>query len=85
METRNIEEVKEALATNSVDIIMLDNMTIDQMAEAVKLIGDKAKTEASGGITKESVLAIAQTGVDFISSGSIIYSARNIDLSLKAF
>lgn len=85
VETRNIEEVKEALATNSVDIIMLDNMTIDQMAEAVKLIGDKAKTEASGGITKESVLAIAQTGVDFISSGSIIYSARNIDLSLKAF
>lgn len=85
VETRNIEEVKEALATNSVDIIMLDNMTIDQMAEAVKLIGDKAKTEASGGITKESVLAIAQTGVDFISSGSIIYSAPNIDLSLKAF
>lgn len=85
VETRNLEEVKEALATNAVDIIMLDNMTIDQMSEAVKLIGDKAKTEASGGITKESVLAIAKTGVDFISSGSIIYSAPNIDLSLKAF
>lgn len=85
VETRNLEEVKEALATNAVDIIMLDNMTIDQMKEAVKLIGDKVKTEASGGITKESVLAIARTGVDFISSGSIIYSAPNIDLSLKAF
>lgn len=85
VETRNLEEVKEALATNAVDIIMLDNMTLDQMSEAVKLIGDKAKTEASGGITKESVLAIAKTGVDFISSGSIIYSAPNIDLSLKAF
>lgn len=85
VETRNLEEVKEALATNSVDIIMLDNMTIDQMSEAVKLIGNKAKTEASGGITKESVLDIAKTGVDFISSGSIIYSAPNIDLSLKAF
>lgn len=85
VETRNLEEVKEALATNAVDIIMLDNMTIDQMSEAVKLIGDKAKTEASGGITKESVLAIAKTGVDFISSGAIIYSAPNVDLSLKAF
>ncbi len=85
VETRNIEEVKEALATNAVDIIMLDNMTLDQMSEAVKLIGDKAKTEASGGITKQSVLAIAKTGVDFISSGAIIYSAPNIDLSLKAF
>lgn len=85
VETRNIEEVREALATNAVDVIMLDNMTLEQMSEAVKLIGDKAKTEASGGITKESVLAIAKTGVNFISSGSIIYSAPNIDLSLKAF
>lgn len=85
VETRNIEEVQEALATHAVDIIMLDNMTIEQMSAAVKLIGNKAKTEASGGITKESVLAIAKTGVDFISSGSIIYSAPNIDLSLKAF
>lgn len=85
VETRNLEEVKEALATNAVDIIMLDNMSLDQMSEAVKLIGNKAKTEASGGITKESVQAIAKTGVNFISSGSIIYSAPNIDLSLKAF
>ena len=85
VETRNLEEVKEALKTNAVDIIMLDNMSLDQMSEAVKLIGNKAKTEASGGITKESVQAIAKTGVNFISSGSIIYSAPNIDLSLKAF
>lgn len=84
VETRTLEEVKEALATNAVDIIMLDNMNIEQMSEAVRLIGNKAKTEASGGITKESVLSIAKTGVDFISSGSIIYSAPNIDLSLKA-
>lgn len=85
VETRNIEEVKEALETKSVDIIMLDNMTLQEMAEAVKTIGNKAQTEASGGITKESVKAIAEVGVDFISSGSIIYSAKNIDLSLKAF
>lgn len=85
VETRNIKEVEEALATNAVDVIMLDNMSLEDMTEAVKLIGNSAKTEASGGITKESIRAIAQTGVDYISSGAIIYSAPNIDLSLKAF
>lgn len=85
VETRNLEEVKEALATNAVDIIMLDNMSLEEMRTAVKLINGAAKTEASGGITKESVRSIAQTGVDYISSGAIIYSAPNIDLSLKAF
>lgn len=85
VETRNIDEVKEALDTNSVDVIMLDNMTLEQMREAVTLINGKVKTEASGGITKESVREIAATGVDYISSGAIIYSAPNIDLSLKAF
>lgn len=85
VETRNIDEVKEALATNAVDIIMLDNMSLDEMTEAVKLIGGKAKTEASGGITKEGVQAIAATGVDYISSGAIIYAASVKDMSLKAF
>lgn len=85
VETRNLVEVKEALATNAVDIIMLDNMTIEQMKEAVGVINGRTKTEASGGITKESVRGIAATGVDFISSGAIIYSAPNIDLSLKAY
>lgn len=85
VETRNMEEVKEALATNAVDIIMLDNMPLAEMMEAVKLIGGKAKTEASGGINHETVRAIAETGVDFISSGAIIYSAPIKDMSLKAF
>lgn len=85
VETRNIKEVEEALATQSVDIIMLDNMSTDEMKIAINIIGEKAKTEASGGITKERIKEIAQTGVDFISSGAIIYSAPNIDLSLKAF
>ncbi len=85
VETRNIEEVKEALATNAVDIIMLDNMSLEQMKEAVSLINGKAKTEASGGITKDSVRAIAETGVDYISSGAIIYAAPTKDMSLKAF
>ncbi|WP_165044497.1 carboxylating nicotinate-nucleotide diphosphorylase [Dysgonomonas sp. ZJ709] len=85
VETRNLDEVKEALATKAVDIIMLDNMSLEEMKEAVQLIDGAAMTEASGGITKESVQAIVETGVDYISSGAIIYSAPNIDLSLKAF
>lgn len=85
VETRNLEEVKEALATNAVDIIMLDNMSLEMMKEAVKLIGDKAKTEISGNVTLPDVKSIAAIGVDYISSGAIIYSAPNIDLSLKAF
>ncbi|WP_333663271.1 carboxylating nicotinate-nucleotide diphosphorylase [Chishuiella changwenlii] len=83
VETRNLDEVKEALDAN-VDFIMLDNFSLDELREAVKLIDRKVKTEASGGITKESVRAIAVTGVDFISSGAIIHSAKNFDLSLKA-
>ena len=85
VETRTLEEVREALSTNAVDIILLDNMSIEDMRTAVELIGGKTKTEASGGITKESILDIAKTGVDFISSGAIIYSAPIKDMSLKAF
>lgn len=83
VETRNMDEVKEALAAG-VDFIMLDNFDLTTMKEAVEFIGGRVKTEASGGITKESVRAIAETGVDFISSGAIIHSAPNFDLSLKA-
>ncbi|RLZ06771.1 carboxylating nicotinate-nucleotide diphosphorylase [Faecalibacter macacae] len=83
VETRNMDEVKEALAAG-VDFIMLDNFDLTTMKEAVEFIGGRVKTEASGGITKESVRAIAETGVDFISSGAIIHSAPNFDISLKA-
>ena len=83
VETRNMHEVKEALAAN-VDFIMLDNFDLETMKEAVLYINGQTETEASGGITKESVRAIAETGVDFISSGAIIHSAKNFDLSLKA-
>jgi len=83
VETRNLKEVEEALKAN-VDFIMLDNFELHDLKKAVKLIDCKVKTEASGGITKESVKQIAETGVDFISSGAIIHSAKNFDLSLKA-
>lgn len=85
VETRNLEEVKEALETNAVDIIMLDNMSNEEMKRAVELVNGKVKTEASGGITRDSIRSIAETGVDFISSGAIIYSAPIKDMSLKAF
>ena len=85
VETRNLDEVKEALATKAVDIIMLDNMSPEEMSTAVKLIGGSALTEASGNITRDTVRSYAQTGVDYISSGAIIYSATVKDMSLKAF
>jgi len=84
VETRNLNEVKEALSTNLVDIIMLDNMDYDEMKKAVKMINRKCETEASGGITLETIRQVAETGVDYISSGAVIHSAPNKDLSLKA-
>lgn len=84
VETRNLVEVKEALATGCVDIIMLDNMSREEMRNAVKIIDGRCETEASGGITLETLRQVAETGVDFISSGAIIHSSSNKDLSLKA-
>jgi nicotinate-nucleotide pyrophosphorylase (carboxylating) len=84
IETRNLEEVKEVLKTGQVDIIMLDNMDTDTMTEAVRLIAGKFQTEASGGITEETIRKVAECGVDFISVGALTHSVRSLDLSLKA-
>jgi len=83
VETRNIQEVREVLAVGGVDIIMLDNMTIEQMHEAVAVIGGRCQTEASGGITEETIRKVAETGVDFISVGALTHSVKSLDLSLK--
>lgn len=83
VETRNLEEVKEAVAAGA-DRIMLDNMETEMMREAVKIIGGKTETEASGGITRDRLKEVASTGVDFISAGALTHSAKNIDISLKA-
>lgn len=82
VETKTHDEVGEALAAKT-DIIMLDNMPIEMMREAVKLISGKALVEASGNVTLETVRAIAGTGVDFISSGSLTHSAPAADISMK--
>jgi len=83
VETRNLAEVKEVLLCENIDVIMLDNMSLTDMAEAVKLINKKCKTEASGGITEETLLSVAKTGVDYISVGALTHSVKSLDLSLK--
>jgi nicotinate-nucleotide pyrophosphorylase (carboxylating) len=84
IETRNLDEVEEVLKVGGVDVIMLDNMSIDAMKAAVALIGGRFETEASGGITLETIAAVAETGVDSISVGALTHSYQSIDLSLKA-
>ena len=84
VETRNLREVEEVLRTGGVDFIMLDNMDLITMKEAVRLIGRSVKTEASGGITEQTVRAVAECGVDFISVGALTHSYKSLDLSLKA-
>jgi len=85
IETRNLAEVDEVLRVGGVDIIMLDNFNLDDLREAVKRIGGKFETEASGNITEKTLRAVAETGVDGISSGALTHQARSLDLSLKAF
>ncbi len=84
VETRSIDDVQRVLATGKVHRIMLDNYTPDQLEDAVKLIGGRYETEASGGINLDNIVAYARTGVDFISVGAIIHHAVSMDLSLKA-
>ncbi len=82
VETESLEEVQEALDCG-VDIIMLDNMTNDQMAEAVKLINKRALAEASGNVSEETIAGIAKTGVDIISVGKLTHSANSVDISMN--
>jgi nicotinate-nucleotide pyrophosphorylase (carboxylating) len=82
VETSTIAEVREALTARA-EIIMLDNMPLDMMREAVALIAGKALVEASGNVTLGTIRAIAETGVDFISSGSLTHSAPAADISMK--
>ena len=81
VETKNLEEVKEALS-NGVDVIMLDNMPLDTMRKAVKLINGKLKVEASGNMTLNRIAEVAATGVDFISVGALTHSVDALDISM---
>ncbi|MHB1277826.1 MAG: carboxylating nicotinate-nucleotide diphosphorylase [Bacteroidia bacterium] len=83
VETRNLDEVKEALNTGKVDRIMLDNFDVEALKEAVSFIDHRVETEASGGITENTIRAYAETGVDFISVGALTHSVKALDISLK--
>lgn len=82
VETTNLDEVKEALEVGA-ELIMLDNMSCDQMAEAVKICDGKAMLEASGNVTEETIKSIAETGVDIISIGALTHSVKCFDISMK--
>ncbi len=82
VEVENLAGVEEAIAAGA-DIIMLDNMDLLAMREAVNFVAGRALLEASGGITEKNILAVAQTGVDFISVGALTHSVRALDLSLE--
>ena len=83
IETRTLREVEEVLRVGGVDVIMLDNMSTEDMKKAVNRIAGKYKTEASGGITEATLRAVAECGVDYISVGALTHSAKSLDMSLK--
>lgn len=85
IETRNLEEVSEALAEGGFIRIMFDNFDFDTIRAGIKLVNGACQTEASGGITLENVVAYAETGVDCISMGALTHSVKSLDLSLKAY
>ena len=82
IEVENLDMLKEALEAGA-DIIMLDNMSVEDMREAVKLASGRAETECSGNVTKENVTRLVDVGVDYISSGALTHSSPILDLSLK--
>ena len=82
IEVEDLDMLKEALDAGA-DIIMLDNMSVEDMKEAVKLVSGKAETECSGNVTKENVERLVDIGVDYISSGALTHSSPILDLSLK--
>lgn len=82
VEVENLEMLKEALDAGA-DIIMLDNMTVEDMKTAVQMVAGKAETECSGNVTRENIAKLVDIGVDYISSGALTHSAPIMDLSLK--
>ena len=82
VETRTLEEVGEAIQTGHTDVIMLDNMNVNDMRNAVAMIDGKIKTEASGNVNEHTIRDIAECGVDFISVGALTHSVKSLDLSL---
>jgi len=85
IEARNLEDVRKILETGGIDRIMLDNFSISETREAVKIISGRFETESSGGITLDTIRGYAECGVDYISSGALTHHIKSLDMSLKAF
>lgn len=84
VEVRNLDELRQVLATDGVNRVMLDNFSPEEVRDAVRLIDGRLVIEASGGITESNVRAYAEAGVDFISIGALTHSVKSLDMSLKA-
>ncbi|MBP3944029.1 carboxylating nicotinate-nucleotide diphosphorylase [Sphingobacteriaceae bacterium WQ 2009] len=84
IEVRNFEELQEVLTFGQVERIMFDNFSVEEVRKAVKIVNNQFITEASGGITLETIREYAETGVNFISVGALTHSVKSLDLSLKA-
>ena len=84
VETRNLNEVQQVIQVGGIHRIMLDNFNFKDLRKAVELINGEYETEASGGITLDTIRNYAECGVDFISVGALTHSVKNLDLSLKA-
>jgi nicotinate-nucleotide pyrophosphorylase (carboxylating) len=82
IEVDNLEQLQEVLGTGLADVVLVDNFSVPMLKEAVTLVGGRLVIEASGGITHDNAAEIAATGVDYISSGAITHSARNLDIAL---
>ncbi|MBP1631131.1 MAG: nicotinate-nucleotide pyrophosphorylase (carboxylating) [Bacteroidetes bacterium] len=84
IEVRNMDELDEVLENGGIDRIMLDNFTPELLSQAIKKINHRFETESSGGITKQTILSFARTGVDYISVGALTHQIQSLDLSLIA-
>jgi nicotinate-nucleotide pyrophosphorylase (carboxylating) len=82
IEVDSIDQLREVLDTGLADVVLLDNFDVGRMRQAVKMVGGNLVTEASGGITLDTVAAVAETGVDYLSSGALTHSAINLDIGL---
>ncbi|MFN3952269.1 MAG: carboxylating nicotinate-nucleotide diphosphorylase [Thermaurantimonas sp.] len=84
VECRTLAEVEQVVRIGGVDRIMLDNFSVSELREALKIVDGKTETEASGGITEHNIVGYAETGVDYISMGAVTHSVKSVDLSFKA-
>ena len=84
IEIRNLAELEQVLEVGGVRRVMFDNMSVENILQGVKMVAGNIETEISGGVTEETIVALAETGVDYISVGKLTHSIRSLDLSLKA-